>query len=138
MGCQHVEQRHQITNFDRVKQIVIFNGSPRMDGNTATLLNLIAKGARDHGAEVKFYTLFKMRKSLIEGIANGFAEKGLVDRMLLSMPLNSGMSGGPILNAAGEVVGTNVSVMWLSNSLSFGVPAEKIAPLLARPLRPCP
>ena len=71
--------------------------------------------------------------SLIEGIANGFAEKGLVDRMLLSMPLNSGMSGGPILNAAGEVVGTNVSVMWLSNSLSFGVPAEKIAPLLARP-----
>jgi hypothetical protein len=71
--------------------------------------------------------------SLIEGIANGFAEKGLVDRMLLSMPLNSGMSGGPILNAAGEVVGTNVSVMWLSNSLSFGVPAEKIAPLLAQP-----
>jgi serine protease Do len=71
--------------------------------------------------------------SLIEGIANGFAEKGLVDRMLLSMPLNSGMSGGPILNAAGEVVGTNVSVMWLSNSLSFGVPAEKIAALLAQP-----
>ncbi len=44
-----------------MKQIVIFNGSPRMDGNTATLLNLIAKGARDHGAEVKFYTLFKMK-----------------------------------------------------------------------------
>jgi hypothetical protein len=71
--------------------------------------------------------------SLIEGIANGFAAKGLVDRMLLSMPLNSGMSGGPILNASGEVVGTNVSVMWLSNSLSFGVPAEKIAPLVERP-----
>ena len=44
-----------------MKEIVIFNGSPRMDGNTATLLNLIAKGARDHGAEVKFYTLFKMK-----------------------------------------------------------------------------
>jgi multimeric flavodoxin WrbA len=44
-----------------VKEIVIFNGSPRMDGNTATLLNLIAKGARDNGAEVKFYTLFKMK-----------------------------------------------------------------------------
>jgi multimeric flavodoxin WrbA len=40
---------------------VIFNGSPRMDGNTATLLNLIAKGARDQGAEVHFYTLFKMK-----------------------------------------------------------------------------
>lgn len=74
--------------------------------------------------------------SLIEGIFNGFAEKGFVDRMLLSMPLNSGMSGGPILSARGEVVGTNVSIIWLSNSLSFGVPAAKILPLLeAPPLR---
>ena len=46
------------------------------------------------------------------------------------MPLNSGMSGGPILNAAAEVIGTNVSVIWLSNSLSFGVPGSKVAPLL--------
>lgn len=44
-----------------MKEIVIFNGSPRMDGNTATLLDLIAKGAREHGAEVHFYTLFKMK-----------------------------------------------------------------------------
>lgn len=44
-----------------MKQVVIFNGSPRMDGNTATLLNVIAKGARDAGAEVHFYTLFKMK-----------------------------------------------------------------------------
>ena len=44
-----------------MKEIVIFNGSPRMDGNTVTLLNLIAKGARDHGAEVHFHTLFKMK-----------------------------------------------------------------------------
>jgi multimeric flavodoxin WrbA len=32
-----------------------------MDGNTATLLNLVAKGVRDAGGEVKFYTLFKMK-----------------------------------------------------------------------------
>ncbi len=44
-----------------MKDIVIFNGSPRMDGNTATLLDLIAKGARDNGAEVHFHTLFKMK-----------------------------------------------------------------------------
>jgi serine protease Do len=69
--------------------------------------------------------------SLIEGIFNGFAEKGVVERMLLSMPLNSGMSGGPILNPAGEVIGTNVSVMWDSDSLSFGVPVTKIAALRA-------
>lgn len=32
-----------------------------MDGNTSTLLSLIAKGARDHGAEVQSYTLFRMK-----------------------------------------------------------------------------
>jgi hypothetical protein len=71
--------------------------------------------------------------SLIEGIFNGFAEKGFVDRMLLSMPLNSGMSGGPILSRKNEVVGTNVSVMWLQNSLSFGVPAARLLPLIDAP-----
>jgi multimeric flavodoxin WrbA len=44
-----------------MKQIVIFNGSPRMDGNIATILDTIAKGARENGAEVKYYTLFKMK-----------------------------------------------------------------------------
>lgn len=44
-----------------MKEIVIINGSPRMDGNTATLLNTVAKGVEDSGAVVKFYTLFKMK-----------------------------------------------------------------------------
>ncbi len=46
--------------------------------------------------------------SLINGVFNGSAAKGVVDRMLISMPLNSGMSGGPILDGRGQVVGTNV------------------------------
>jgi len=71
--------------------------------------------------------------SLIEGIFNGLAAKGAVDRMLLSMPLNSGMSGGPILDTQGRIIGTNVSVMYLSNSLSFGVPAAKVPALVAAP-----
>ena len=44
-----------------MKEIVVFNGSPRRDGSTVTLLDLIAEGARDAGADVKFYTLFKMK-----------------------------------------------------------------------------
>jgi S1-C subfamily serine protease len=71
--------------------------------------------------------------SLIEGVFNGRARKGVVDRLLLSMPLNAGMSGGPILDSAGAVVGTNVSVIWLSNSLSFGVPVAGVRALLAQP-----
>jgi multimeric flavodoxin WrbA len=44
-----------------MKEVIVFNGSPRMDGNIATLLGAVAKGARDNGAEVKTYTLFKMK-----------------------------------------------------------------------------
>jgi len=44
-----------------MKEVVLFNGSPRMDGNIATLINTVAKGAQDNGAEVKIYTLFKMK-----------------------------------------------------------------------------
>lgn len=70
--------------------------------------------------------------SLVNGVFNGLAEKGVVDRMLLSMPLNSGMSGGPILDQRGRVVGTNVATMRGSDSLSFGVPVAKVRALLAR------
>ena len=44
-----------------MKQVVMFNGSPRMDGNIATILNMIERGVQDGGAEVKTYTLFKMK-----------------------------------------------------------------------------
>ena len=44
-----------------MKEIVIINGSPRKDGNTATLLNAVAKGTQDNGALVKTHVLFKMK-----------------------------------------------------------------------------
>ena len=30
-----------------MREIVVFNGSPRKDGNTVTILDLIARGARE-------------------------------------------------------------------------------------------
>ena len=50
-----------------MKEVVIVNGSPRMDGNTSTLLKAIARGVEDGGASVKFYTLFKMKFKACQG-----------------------------------------------------------------------
>lgn len=50
-----------------MKKVVIFNGSPRMDGNTATLLKMVERGAREHNAQVDSYTLFKMKFMACQG-----------------------------------------------------------------------
>ena len=50
-----------------MRQIVVFNGSPRKVGNTVTVLDPIARGARERGAEVKYYTLFKMKFMACQG-----------------------------------------------------------------------
>jgi hypothetical protein len=119
----------KLLGFDLVNDLAVLQA----EGVQARALRLARAPASLGSSVVAFGNPEGLGLSLIEGIFNGFANKGLVDRMLLSMPLNSGMSGGPILNTDGDVIGTNVSVLWLSNSLSFGVPVTKVSALLSRP-----
>jgi len=44
-------------------KILAFNGSPRLKGNTATMLDNAISGARDNGAEVELFNLYKMQYS---------------------------------------------------------------------------
>ena len=99
----------------------------------AAPLRLAPETGRPGASLISFGNPEGLGLSLVEGVFNGFAEKGFVDRMLLSMPINSGMSGGPILDSRNEVVGTNVSIAWRSNSLSFGVPVKAVHALLQAP-----
>jgi len=115
----------RLLSFDLVNDLALL----QVEGAHGTPLRIAPKPPQSGSAIVAFGDPEGYGLALVEGIFNGYSEKGLVDRMLLSMPLNSGMSGGPILNGAGEVIGTNVSVQRESNSLSFGVPAGKIAAL---------
>ena len=59
-----------------MKKIVIFNGSPRYDGNTATILQMIERGAKEHHADVKSYYLFKMKMSACMGCFGCQANNG--------------------------------------------------------------
>ena len=103
----------------------------KISGSTAPPLRVAAEPPPPGTEIVALGNPHGLRLSIVEGIFNGYAEKGLVDRMVLSMPLNAGMSGGPILNGHGEVIGTNVAIYRSSNSLSFGVPGTKLKKLLA-------
>jgi len=71
---------------------------------------------------------FDLGMSVTQGIYNGIRENALPARIHYSGPVNSGMSGGPSVNAAGEVVGINVATA--NNSVGFLVPVASLDALL--------
>jgi hypothetical protein len=122
-------QPARLVAFDLVNDLALL----RVEGPGAKPLPLADGPPRPGAPVVAFGNPEGLGLSLVNGVFNGLAAKGVVDRMLLSMPLNSGMSGGPILDRSGRVVGTNVSTMRGADSLSFGVPVAKLHALLGRP-----
>lgn len=70
--------------------------------------------------------------TLVSGIYNGPIEQGPYRLLHLSSPINSGMSGGPTVNAAGSLVGVNVSRRLSSQNISFAVPAAALWKLVDR------
>jgi multimeric flavodoxin WrbA len=92
-----------------MKQVVIFNGSPRMDGNIATILNTVARGAQDGGAEVKTYTLFKMKFMACQSCFSCRREKG-------ECPINDEVSAAlqKVKTADAVVIGSPIYMMQMS------------------------
>lgn len=70
-----------------------------------------------------------LSESVIEGIFNGLIEEGPYRKLLVSSPLNSGMSGGPTVDQDGRLVGINVSIYRSSQNISFSVPADELKKL---------
>lgn len=66
--------------------------------------------------------------TIVEGNYNGLVDNRFFDQIHFSGALNPGMSGGPNLNAAGEVVGLNVATK--GNQVGFLVPVSKLKNLL--------
>lgn len=67
-----------------------------------------------------------LNMSIVEGVYNGIVQDGPYAKIHMSSPINAGMSGGPTLDAAGRLVGINVSKLYLSNNVSFAVPLERV------------
>ncbi|WP_240913967.1 S1C family serine protease [Microbulbifer sp. SH-1] len=67
--------------------------------------------------------------TIVPGTYNGIATGSFYDRIHFSGSINPGMSGGPVVNRNGEVVGINVATA--GNQISFLVPVDKLVALLA-------
>ncbi|WP_226663593.1 S1C family serine protease [Microbulbifer aggregans] len=66
--------------------------------------------------------------TLVPGTYNGIAGGSFYDRIHFSGSINPGMSGGPVINRSGKVVGINVATA--GNQISFLVPVDKLVALL--------
>ena len=96
-----------------MKKVVFFNGSPRSDGNTVSVMNAIAKCVRDCGAEAKFYNLLKMKYRACQGcfgcrfqedctikdeISEAINELKTADAVVIGSPIYMMQVCGPIKN----------------------------------------
>lgn len=70
--------------------------------------------------------------AVVEGTYNGLVERSFDPLIYYSGSINPGMSGGPVVDEDGQVVGVNVSTMFFSQQMSFLVPARHAQALLAR------
>ncbi len=66
--------------------------------------------------------------SIVEGTYNGLMKHAVYKKIHFTAPINPGMSGGPTINAFGEVVGVNVRSK--GQGISFLVPAEAVTRLM--------
>ena len=76
-------------------------------------------------------------QAIVPGAFNGLVQVSFYRKLLFTGSLNPGMSGGPTLNAAGRVVGVNVSTA--GNQISFLVPVSHLESLrvhAGEPLEP--
>ena len=69
--------------------------------------------------------------TISEGTYNGLTHRGFSDQIMFTGPVNAGMSGGPNVNANGEVAGINVAHRRDGELVSFLVPARYAQLLLA-------
>lgn len=67
--------------------------------------------------------------TVVPGTYNGLAAHSFYERIHFSGSVNPGMSGGPALDAAGEVVGVNVASA--GNQVSFLIPLHRLRAFLA-------
>jgi serine protease Do len=70
--------------------------------------------------------------SVHEGTYSGLAAHSFYPRIFFSGALDPGMSGGPVLDQAGRVVGVNVSTHLMGKQVSFLIPAHFAQELLLR------
>ncbi|MDX2217416.1 MAG: serine protease [Burkholderiales bacterium] len=99
---------------------------PYFDFDDRALADALPKGERIYAMGNPLDIGF----TIVEGTYNGLVDKSYDERIHLSGAINPGMSGGPVTNADGRVVGVNVAKRTDAEQVGFLVPAKFAARLV--------
>ena len=115
----------ELLDLDIVHDLAVVKAKKNL-GKPLVITNIPNKGAN-------LYSLgnpMDLGFSIVEGTNNGLMKYSEDKNILFSGSLNPGMSGGPTLNEAGQIIGINVATS--GNEISFLVPAEHLSTILGR------
>ncbi len=126
-ALDHVNEVYMV----KVLQIDVINDLAliELQGVESTPLLELAHEQPEKGEEI--FSLGNPRDlgmTVVPGTFNGKTTHSYYDRILFSGSINPGMSGGPVLNREGKVIGVNVATS--GNQISFLVPLEKLKQLV--------
>lgn len=119
-----------VINFDIVHDLALLQ-TEGLDKKTLEL----SKASLAHGNRI--YSMGNpndLGMTIIEGTYNGLVEASRYNKYLFSGSLNPGMSGGPVFNSKGDVIGINVSKG--GEQISFLVPVNHLVELMSHGYTP--
>lgn len=114
-----------LVNFDVVNDLAILSAKP----NTEQALVLATKTPRQGEAIYSIGNPHDYGMIVVPGTYNGITAHSFYQRIHFTGSINPGMSGGPVLNSQGEVIGVNVATA--GNQLGFLVPLDKLVNLVS-------
>ena len=120
-----------VTAKDRERDLVVIE-IPATDLPTLPVGNSDAVQAGD-----RVYVAGNLRRldgAFPHGVVSGIREVESGTLLQITAPISPGSSGGPVLNAAGEVIGITVASVRDGQNLIFAIPANYLAKLLEGPL----
>lgn len=114
----------EVEDFDIINDLALI----RFKTKKRPYLKISAKKLRKGDSIYSMGNPLDLGTAVVPGTYNGYTRQSYYQRIHFTGAINPGMSGGPVLNERGQVVGVNVATA--GNQVGFLVVAEKLLHLL--------